>query len=101
MEDYNSIISRLNKQVNEFAPQSNMSIINNTYSIFQWKQYYIYILIPILVIILLLLWRPGFLMYKNDNNKRRIKIKEFCLAIVVLSIVIIIGYIFYQTKFNS
>ena len=52
MEDYDSIISRLNKQVNEFAPQSNTSIINNTYSIFQWKQYYIYILIPILVIIL-------------------------------------------------
>jgi hypothetical protein len=101
MEDYASIISRLNRQVNEFAPKSNISIANNKYSIFEWKSYYIYIIIPILVTVLLLLWRPNFLMYKNEENKKRIKIKHFCITIVVLSTIIIIGYIFYQVKYNN
>jgi len=101
MENYDSIITRLNKQVNEFAPRSSTSIISNNNSMFQWKQYYIYILIPVLVSIVLLIWRPDFLMYKNDKDKRVINFKKFCLTVVIVSILLCVGYIYYQFNYNN
>lgn len=97
MDNYDSVISQLGKQVSEIAPQTKPIY---SYNWMKWKSYYVYVLIPISVIIILLGWRPGFMMHQNKEGKRSIKVKIFFMSVVVISIILSGIYMGYKMKFG-
>ena len=99
MDNYDSTITQLGKQVAEFAPKSSPNYLPS--KMLQWRSYYAYILIPISVIVILLVWRPGFMMYENDEGKRRIKFKSLLIASTVISVVFVAVYVFYRLKISG
>jgi len=99
MNNYDSVISQLGKQVAQLAPQN--SPVYNTKSWIDWKSYYIYILIPVSAIVIMLFWRPNVIMQKNNEGKRSIIFKKFSIAVVIMSVIFSGLYVGYKLKFST
>lgn len=99
MDNYDSVIAQLGKQVSKIAPQTIPRYSYSSNKWWKWRSYYAYALIPIAVIVILLVWRPGFMMQKNKEGKRSIRVKVFFIAVTILSVILTGAYVGYRIKF--
>jgi hypothetical protein len=88
--------------MNEFNP--NIFPKNNSNWIpkinIKFNSEYLYGLIPFIIIIILIIWKPNIITHENINNNgeiiKKIKIKKICTTTFILSIIVMLGIFGYK-----
>ena len=104
MENYNDRLNTLTEKVNEIVKTNtpnveNKSFLSNIIPKNINKNYIIIGTIPIGIIILLLILKPKFILYKDENDQEKINIKTV-LIIAIFSLIISVGvnYVYFYKK---
>lgn len=100
--DFDKTLQKLSEQVSQFSGNKN-TVLNTSQttslpSITGDKKYYYYLGIPVAFLILLYLWKPGFVMEEVSVNgempTKKISIKKLFISAIVLSTILIVSILF-------
>lgn len=104
MENYNERLNTLTEKVNDIVKINtqqieNKSFLSNIIPKNINKNYIIIGSIPICIIILLIILKPKFILYKDVNDQEKINVKTL-LILSILSFIIGIGinYVYFYKK---
>ena len=104
MENYNERLNTLTEKVNDIVKINtqqieNKSFLSNIIPKNINKNYIIIGSIPICIIILLIVLKPKFILYKDANDQEKINVKTL-LILSILSLIIGIGinYVYFYKK---
>ena len=102
ISNYESIINELNKKVSYMSKSNNGSFIQKSKSINFKSPLLIYFIPPVSILIILILYKPSFIMKKTiihgDNIENKINILKMLFITVLLSG--IIDFIIYKNFFS-
>jgi len=104
MENYNERLNTLTEKVNDIVKINtpnieNKSFLSNIIPKNINKNYIVIGSIPIGIIIILIILRPKFILYKDENDNEKINIKTLIiLSIISLIIGLGVNYVYFYKK---
>ena len=90
MHDLDDILHKLEEQVNNCLDSPKISNMKGYLSKINIKATAVYGSIPICIIIILILWKPQFVLIKEDDSEiieNTLSFKKMCIAVIFLSVI--------------
>lgn len=109
-ENFDETLRKLNEQVNQFSfsTSNNISVVSTTkfnFSAIANNKIVYYLSLPVGILILLLVLKPGFITEEVSHNgelpKKKISIKLLFLYDLIISVILLIIYFMYNYKKNK
>lgn len=110
--EFTNTLNQLTQQVSEFTNNAGVSSTDNPIissgfmsKIGSYSNYIYYIAVPIIIVIILILFKPDFIMLEESIDgkipEKRLSIKKLLISTIIISIAVILLYLFYSRWKNT
>jgi hypothetical protein len=100
-----TIKANIDRIRSEVSPYSGTKRVNSYNYTLLFSPSRVYLIIPVVILILLIYWSPGFIKYEKVDDKgnvmRKVSYKKLSSYWLILSSILIIGYFGYNYKISK